>query len=312
MADRAAQESKTVQFEKKAEDVVAAELRAAMQKAFTKALASYSAAAGGLDKPLNDAARKALEKALERELRAITPKTKGKLLRATKDALNLGAAQARKDIGKKVVSSPRPDKVLTREINRIDKLAKQDIEEAIQLLKERGIRNQHDLNLVLARANQAVNRVESTTRWATNRAVSSGATTVMVAAGVQKMWVPEPDACLHCLAYAGQVVDADKPFPGGLTFGDKPLSTDPVDGPPLHPNCRCRVVAWLGSEAGTPTETPEVLKREAERAVLRGKGQASEPASLRAADRLISNGTSLPKTVVQRAQRAIAAGKFST
>lgn len=60
--------------------------------------------------------------------------------------------------------------------------------------------------------------------------------------GVEKVWTTTKTAptppCAHCAALDGTVVGVDALFtpPAGLT-----PYTD-LDGPPAHPNCRCRIV----------------------------------------------------------------------
>jgi hypothetical protein len=123
--------------------------------------------------------------------------------------------------------------------------------------------------------------------------------------------------CVHCLAYAGEVIHMHDSFPVGLTYGKKPLVPWPepqwLSGPPLHPNCRCRLSVWLGHAEGAPGPTlPEVLKREAQRSVLKGWRMESEPESVRlaAADRLLARGVNAPKSVKNYARTAIKRGRF--
>src|SRR6185295_4189054 len=125
----------------------------------------------------------------------------------------------------------------------------------------------------------------------------------------------ERDACVHCLAYAGQTVKPGKLFPNDLTYGDKPLS-QPDDrskglaGPPLHPNCRCTVRPF---DPQWDADLPRALEREARRSVALGFKLESEPSAvrLRAADRLLKAGAGLPKTVEARAKAAVKQGKFA-
>ena len=70
-----------------------------------------------------------------------------------------------------------------------------------------------------------------------------------------KQWLLSPDACEFCEAAARQYSDnaiaLDKPFyPKGTVLtgvdgGEMDLSYRSVDGPPLHPNCRCDMTAAL-------------------------------------------------------------------
>lgn len=122
------------------------------------------------------------------------------------------------------------------------------------------------------------------------------------------VWVAERDACVNCVALAGQVARPGQSFDGSLTWGDKPIQWPGFNGrPPRHPNCRCRLIPWDGGR-----ETPDALKREAERSIARGWSLPTESnaARLRALDRLLKQGTGLPPSVVRRARAALAAGNW--
>lgn len=204
----------------------------------------------------------------------------------------------------------------------------------------------NDVLAVIAKMHQAANLLERDTRWSTNAAYNQGYTQIADEADAARMWVGERDACLHCLAYTGQIAGPRRPFPAGLTFyidphgRPKPLSNEPVWGPPLHPNCRCNLEVINPPERLVPVpkgkqsvsggatvmrgsdypiyewEAGEVtpamaLQREAKRSVLRGQsGSDSTPARLRAASALLARGSGLPKTVEKRARAAIRAGGF--
>ena len=185
----------------------------------------------------------------------------------------------------------------------------------------------------LAAAHAAVADVDRATRWVVNRAVNQGAGQVVDALFTDTMWVAERDACVHCLALSGHVARYGYHFNGSLTFGDKPLPVwppGPLEKPPRHPNCRCRVTPWVGHGTGgartasipgwskgqesASEALSESLKREARRSVLKGWSLESEPNSvrLRAADRLLQRGANLPKTVEQQARRAVRTGHFAS
>lgn len=172
-------------------------------------------------------------------------------------------------------------------------------------------------------ASRAVADAEGAARSAANEGLNAGTAVRAARAGLNLLWVPEVNACLHCLAYAGWVVEPNDPFPAGLTFADKPLprpdSLGPLRWPPLHPNCRCRVRA-VDLRPGRPPKDlrdravspAAAVAREARRSVLRGwSGYASNPAALRAAERLLAAGAGLPKTVEARARRDVKRGEFS-
>ena len=125
------------------------------------------------------------------------------------------------------------------------------------------------------------------------------------------VWVAERNACPSCLAYQGHVVKPGQPFPAGLTYGDAPIKPyGKLIGPPLHPNCRCEL-ELTDLKAGS-IDLP--LAREAARSVARGlTDYASEPAKIRATRRLLARADKaglLPKSVVERAKRNVAASKY--
>lgn len=308
-------ESKALKLELQAEKDVAANIAAELMRVYQEMTAAYVRYTGDVDKPLSLLARTAMTLKLSKSLGRVRVQARLSLTHAVRDALKLGVEMARLHVaGKKLVVSPRPDREVRRAIRDIEKKGKEDLNEALKFLKATRLRNFDDLSAVMAKANQAVTRIERTTRWATNRSINTGSTVVAKAAGAQLLWVHERGACLTCLKYSGMVIDTGKTFPAGLTFGDAGTSTvkNAVNGPPAHPNCRCRVVPWLGSKAGVgPVEMPDALKREAQREVLRGTAGASEKQRLKAADRLLVRGTSLPKTVQKRARLAVQRGAFA-
>lgn len=149
-------------------------------------------------------------------------------------------------------------------------------------------------------AHTARNRAQSAARFTVN-AVANQARIVMaqqleetVGAPLVLVWAPETDACVHCLAYAGQYVPADGSgtFPEGLSYDPKGGVTPFGDlvAPPLHPHCRCDLEPW---SLDWGTDLPDALVREAERSVLRGWAMESESnaARLRAAEDLLEEGT---------------------
>lgn len=133
-------------------------------------------------------------------------------------------------------------------------------------------------------------------------------TSISDEAGVATVWVAETNACVECLAYSGVTAEPGDAFPGGLTYGRRARSAEPVAFPPLHPNCRC-FVEPLGSQ-----EYADALRREADRSVLRGFSLESEPMSTRvdAAARLLERGVDAPASVIDFAERAVASGRFAT
>lgn len=198
-----------------------------------------------------------------------------------------------------------------------DKPLKDSVRKAIQVTKA----DPEDLDAVLAAVKAVQIKAEQLSNYIAGTAQAQGVKLVAKENNGKIMWVHEQGACLHCLAYTGQVIDRDATFPIS-TFADKPLkfATD-LTGPPLHPHCRCRLRIWDGPKPRSPEDIPrnnnnttfaEALQREARRAVLRGDSDYDSLISrLKAADKLLSIGANLPPTVEKRAARAIKNKNFS-
>lgn len=160
---------------------------------------------------------------------------------------------------------------------------------------------------------EVVQRTATSLQRLATTAVNTAATAVaeQVAAAVGApgvVWIAERDACVHCLSLAGHTATVGGAFPPGSQWADRPLRWRGFTGlPPRHPACRCRAVPW----DGTP-DIPAALQREAQRSIVRGWSLPSEstPARLRAARRLLADGTVLPRSVERAGRDAVRAGGF--
>ncbi len=163
------------------------------------------------------------------------------------------------------------------------------------------------VQIAIATATRAVRRIEATVAFEMTAAAAAGVSDVATSVGAGRIWVAERSGCLHCLAYVGQTTWSA--FPAGLTFDTRPTVPPGVlNGPPLHPNCRCSLELWDPSD----TELAAGLKREARRSVVKGwSGSDGLKARLGAAERLLAAGAALPKTVEERARRDVKRGSFS-
>jgi hypothetical protein len=159
-----------------------------------------------------------------------------------------------------------------------------------------------------ATAANTANIVEGSARWIVNRGVSAGVQQAAKSQRLQTVWRAERDGCVHCMAYSGKV-DRGNGWPTGLTYGDKPLAQpgDNLPAPPLHPRCRCQLSVWSDEWASGSLTLPVALEREARRSIVKGWALESEsdPARRRAAARLLARDPGLPRTVEERARRAV-------
>jgi hypothetical protein len=198
------------------------------------------------------------------------------------------------------------------ELPDIDRDTRRRVREVLKVAKALPLETKRDLDAVIGKLGAVGSRAEGTARWAANYGINAGTGAAAEELDLGLIWVPERDACLHCLAYAGWSVGAGQPFPVGLTFADRPLEMDrDLLHPPLHPGCRCQTKLWPG-EPGPPTEDRSSLDpaarlaAEARRSVVYGwTAHASSAATLRAMTRLLDQGANLPTSVERRA-RALA------
>ena len=273
--------------------------------------------AGGLDKPLDAIGWARLQPELIHRLNSVRPDPAPTLPLDVGKAYRLGARQADTALG-----------IPTRDITLPDTLPLPDLAAVVdrrygmaeRLLSTQPIQTWDQLSVALAPVHGAVADVDRDVRTVVNTAVNLAAHDAAVEYGADLLWMAERDACVVCLALAGSVVAADEDFDADATFGDKPTAwwrdddTGPLR-PPRHPRCRCRCEPWLG-HSGPPgsLSLPDALKREAQRSVLRGWSLPSESESVRvrAADRLLKRGSSLPKSVRAYARRAVEKGRFPT
>lgn len=253
----------------------------------------------------------ALTRIISQAMTTLKPDMQPALITAVRKGVALGVRQGQEVAQTKARPEVLPDRARDHVLSQVDDQAFNRLIEAKNLAERTLVDDSASLNAVLGKANQAGTEADATSRWLANRAISAGTAATARMVGANLVWVPERDACLHCLAYAGHVVRPGESFPEGLTYADKPLQPfGDLQFPPLHPNCRCQVdLTYL-----PPGRSEVSLIREAQRSVARGIGMASGPAALRAADRLVNRegqtGLLLPKSVIERARRNVAAGAF--
>jgi hypothetical protein len=185
---------------------------------------------------------------------------------------------------------------------------------AARLLSPRHVSSWRDVVTGIGAARRAVTLVRQAVTWAVHRAVNAGSQQATEALGARSLWVAEPTACVRCAAYSGHLSDRDGHFPGGLSLDPAQRSTTraAIDGPPLHPACRCRCVPWRPEWAPSRgLSLPDLLREQAWRAAATGRARPSESrtARLRAA-RYVSTQRDVPTAVRRQARAAAAAGHF--
>lgn len=244
----------------------------------------------------------------EQVLVLVAPQVEGLALAAVSDAFGLGRDDALSiipdpDAAEKRTRRSVPPADARKAVLGLDAAGALAVARA-QLLAQTGA----PLETVLAPIFGHANSIQGRVTEAVNRGGNAGVLRVASVARLPVVWVAETDACVHCLAYSGQVAEPGQKFPGGLTYGRKSYHPDALPTPPLHPNCRCTL------EPLNDISYAEGLRREADRSVLRGFSLESESMSVRvdAAQRLLERGVDAPKSVKAFAERAVREGKFPT
>lgn len=296
------------QYEAKLKQMVSAQLRAGLAGLQRTATTYWLLMAGGSDQPLPELAQQQLRLWLHQQIRLLRPDDLAPGLRsAMVEGLQIGA----QDAGAPPDLRLRVSRELNEAAGRIDSTIRDALVAARHDARHAPLRTYGDFLTILGKIGVAANRAEATAVWAAHRALNDG---VRAAAGDgipnPLVWVPERDACLTCLAYAGRVILPGDMFPVGLTFGDSSSVRVPIPGPPAHPFCRCALELLPVGGGGADDSFVLSMVRAAQREVLLGQVLASEPAQLRAADRLLRAAVPLlvPKTVVQRARERVTRG----
>lgn len=303
----------------------AADTDARFEELVRRALVAWVAAFGAVEAAAVPGAAlnrllAAVRAAVRRLLDAVGRRAPRALDAALAGAVTLGGVQgaefARAAKGRRVSGVPaRPTRRLRDAAAELGGLITAQRDRALGVLAARRVRRWTDVLTAVGAARGALARVRAHIAWVIGVAVNEGLAAGIRAAGVRKLWVAEATACVTCAAYSGMVVDADADFPGGLSLDPQARTyfPDPIPGPPRHPHCRCRVVAW--HDSWTPrgeVPLPEWLRREAAIAVARGWSPASESTAsrVRAVRELLRQGAPLPPHVLRVARTAARTGRF--
>ncbi|MGW8679653.1 hypothetical protein ACWGNN_01040 [Streptomyces sp. NPDC055817] len=263
----------------------------------------------------------AVRAAIRRLLGPLGSRAQGALEEALVDAVLLGARQhaafVEEASGRHARPvNTRPSRDLRRRAAAIVDAVTERRDRALAILRPNRARRWSDVQTGIATAHGAVPAVRSHITTVVTEAVTEAAQAAIDYQGEKKVWVAERDACVNCAAYAGLTATPDAAFPAGLSWdpGQRGRDTRSLQGPPKHPNCRCRIVAWDDAWAqGDVPSFPDSLLREARRSIARGWSLPTESgaARIRAARELLRNGAGLPKSVEEFAAQAVRSGRFT-
>ncbi|MGW0837543.1 hypothetical protein [Streptomyces prunicolor] len=209
---------------------------------------------------------------------------------------------------------PRVSRVLWDEAHRIRDMLTERRDRVLFLLHPDRVSRWSHMLAGLGAARAALPAIRAHIAWVINTAIHEGLDAVVRATAPLRLWVSEADACATCLAYAGRTARVGEPFPGGLSWDPRQrrARADGIDGPPKHPNCRCRTVPWSDAWTTSGVPFPLALQREAHRSIAYGTGRPSESRAvrLRAARELLRAVDDLLPAVETTARTALRTGRF--
>lgn len=308
-------DAEAVRFEEMVTAAVTAGFVQEVTEVVQQWLAAVTQAMAGATELVADAVRR-LRDVLIGLIDRLRPQMSERLRELADRGVGLGVDMASRLRGEtiRVIDQGVTDSELVRVIGTIDYRAQIRLDEARRLARTSRLSTLGDAAKLSNSVTAAANGAKADAAWCANRSIGEGVTRATVQVGGKLLWVAERNACLHCLALSGHVVEPGELFPN-LTFSDRPLSLPAVPYPPRHPWCRCRAELYTGPAGTQDRSDPSpatALQREAQRSVARGlTDYASNPAKLRAADRLIRRGAFLPPTVIARAARDVKRGRFT-
>lgn len=269
-------------------------------------------------------AREQLQQQLILELRGMASAVQGQLApilrREAQAALEIGAQHAGEQAGIDVdVEQLILDDTAQRVIDSTPSAAIDHLLRAAGQIER--AQSSFDLQTAVAEAQRSLGTINTGSTYLTNYVANDAITQIAGHQGEKLLWIAERDACVICLALAGEIADpmTGLGFDEFATYGPYTAPSVwppglPLMRPPRHPHCRCQVCIWLGSAPGMP-DFPASLKREAARSILKGWSLPSESKRVRleAARRLLADGgRGLPKTVQERAAHDVARGRFES
>lgn len=261
----------------------------------------------------------AVRAAVSRLLDRLDPQARRAIRDSLPAALALGVRQgveflrAASGRGRKAPVLPVP-RALADEAARVGDLIRDRRDRALTLMSRGRVTRWSDLLHAIGTARSAGSAVRGHTAWTIGRAVNAGLDAVAEAARLTRLWVAEANACVRCLAYTGRLADKQGHFPGGLSWDPRSrhIGADPIDGPPVHPHCRCRTIPWSDRWTTSGIPFPLALQREAHRSLAYGTALATESrvARVRAARELLRTEDDLLPAVEARARTAVRTGRF--
>lgn len=309
-------DAETVAFEEQVLREVAGAVSGALDKLIRQILVVFAGAEAGAGGTVTEEQASAIGKALASQIRRFGwEPMKRPLANAAIEAHRLGVKREAERFASpaaraKASSTKTPKKRVTPDPDR----ALRSILDEAQSLASQGIRTNTDAAALASKVKAGQARIEGHARYVANEGINAGVLDVARTMKLRVMWVAERNACLHCLAHAGWVVEPGDDFPP-VSFDPNAKGVMPVGSCPLHPNCRCQLRS-VDLPAGKPpssrssTSPAARLAAEARRSVVyQWTEYASSPAMARAADALLSAGAGLPASVEQRARRMLRAKK---
>jgi hypothetical protein len=239
-------------------------LRSQLQHAIQAIYALYVSLAGGVDRPMPQHLRRTFADAASAIIARVAFTSRDELRELVRQALAMGARDAAVSAAVTAALAAGPGRPEVEDwvqqiIGTLTERIYATVAAAQALPQILQPADAKTVAVIISRLHQAVNIADRDTRWAVNAGYNQGVREATDDAGIARVWVAERDACLHCLAYSGEVVGPGQPYRPDLTYYVGPDGTrkplkQPAGlilwGPPLHPNC----VPAGTSVSGPPVE----------------------------------------------------------
>lgn len=307
-------------YEDRVRHQAAPDLRAVLDNVHKAVTLVYTAVAGDTRTPLDPQAADTIRRQFAAALDRIRAETEyGRIRQYLRDAARRAIIEGADSTGLDVTVSPVTPLDVRWALKDLTVGLRNDLADAARLARNGKLESYADLVAMATAARKAANRLDRTASWIVHRAHNEGVNRAVdkAASGgleVAMMWVAEAGACIACTSYAGSLaVPGDTFRPAVAVADDSARPQTPLWTPPLHPHCRCHLEPWTGPvDRLKRTDRPTILRRAAQLAIAAGKAAGSEPARVRAADRLleVAEGLLLPARARKAARKAVARKRF--
>lgn len=307
-------------YEDRVRHQAAPDLRAVLDNVHKAVTLVYTAVAGDTRTPLDPQAADTIRRQFAAALDRIREETEyGRIRQYLRDAARRAITAGADSTGLDVTVSPVTPLDVRWALKDLTAGLRADLADAARLARHGKLETYNDMVAMATAARKAANRLDRASSWIVHRAHNEGVNRAIdkaasQGADVASIWVPEAGACILCMSLAGSIAVPGEPFRPVVDVADESARPKvPLWSPPAHSFCRCKAEPYAGPVHSLKrTDRPTILRRAAQLAIASGRAAGSEPARVRAADRLLEVGEALllPARARKAARKAVARKRF--